>query len=220
MYSHTGTIHAIPSPPDTYQFPPHILNNQIHPPNSQQSFQYNDEVFKFPHNQQTNFESFQSIMNGRNVNQGYPISTVSSTVNYYPPLTTGGQCVVSSVISQSSSSKSMASTVNTTSTATVGTNNQVSNTDPKGEILIEIPVPAFIRSQMLRLTQADVLSSVSVNFSLEELKIAREALFQKLEPRYINIPAPMTRQLKLKNLVIVAPELSANCKIFRKKVFP
>ena len=190
MYSHTGTIHAIPSPPDTYQFPQHILNSQIHPPNSQQSFQYNNEVFKFPHNQQMNFESFQSIMNGRNVNQGYPIPSVSSAVNLYPPLTTGGQCVVSSGISQSSSNKSMASTINTSSTATVSTNIQVSSTDPKGEIMIENPVLAFIRSQMLRLTQADVLSSVSVNFSLEELKTARETLFRKTGTKIYKYSGP------------------------------
>ena len=72
----------------------------------------------------------------------------------------------------------MASIIFTSSTATVSTNNQVSNIDTKGEIFIENPVlDFFFRSQMFRLTQAEILSSVSVNFSVEELKIAREALF-------------------------------------------
>ena len=153
MYSYGSLHNPVQSPPDTYQFPAHILNaqnNLVHPTSSQQSVQYSNDMFRFPHHQPSDFEKFQSFMNSA-ANLGYQTS-VSSTVNPYPlpPLTTGGKSVTSSNTSQSSVGNSVTSSVNTTASVSVSTNNQLSNLDSKVEIFIENPVLTFIRSQMFR----------------------------------------------------------------------
>ena len=110
------------------------------------------------------------------MNSDYP--PVNSAVNLYPlpPLTTGGKSVMSSVPSQSTVGKSV---VSTNTTASVSTNNQVSNQESKTELFIENPVLTYIRSQLFRLSQAEVISLTSANFGFDELKVAREALFRK-----------------------------------------
>ena len=188
MYSYIGTLrnphNQISSPPETYQFPAHILNaqnTQVYTTNSQQSYPYSNDVFKFPHHQPS-FESYQSIMNS-----DYP--PVNSAVNLYPlpPLTTGGKSVMSSVPSQSTVGKSV---VSTNTTASVSTNNQVSNQESKTELFIENPVLTYIRSQMFRLSQAEVISLTSANFGFDELKVAREALFRKSGTRTYKYVGP------------------------------
>ena len=188
------------SPPQTYQFPAHLLTTQ------------NLLVNQSSSHQTPSYEAYKALMNGI-ANSGYPVPTMNCSVysntvpaaltmcstvysSSSPHLSSGGINVVNSVLQSSSNIPSDPSRQPAV-ISTLGSNippglsqQQAVSTKPsssvsssvgqssKISISIENTCLSFIRSMLFRVARDEVIALASTNFGLSELKEAREVLFK------------------------------------------